>query len=108
MDSNSVYPNNKTCTLPTDFGKLSDSAIYQATRASRASGGFGRLAPRAPRRLGQPWPVQRRAATPKKRLLLLGERLVLTSVAARGTGAAFARVAASDLRTEAAAGLSLR
>ena len=39
----------------TEFGKTSDSAIYGATRASRASGGFGRLSPRAPgpRRLGQ-------------------------------------------------------
>ena len=37
--------------------KFSASAIYEGPRASARLGGFGRLAPRAPRGLGQPCPV---------------------------------------------------
>ena len=54
-DSDTYLPNPICTALHRFFIHFGNSAIYLATRASRASGGFGRLAPRAPRRLGQPW-----------------------------------------------------
>ena len=52
-DSDTYLP-NPICSLSTAlhrfFIHFGNSAIYLATRASRASGGFGRLAPGAPRR----------------------------------------------------------